>query len=98
MAQEKFTAERRERFLTLLEVGRNQEEALADVGISRATVTKWAARGRTEKGTPAAAFAERYDVVRGGLHSAELRRDDLVRLLERAARKGSIRAIQLLLE
>jgi len=47
----KFTTDLRERFLTQLEHGESIEDAYADVGISRATVTKWAARG--PQGEPA---------------------------------------------
>jgi transposase len=95
----KFTAERRERFLTLLETGRNIEEACADVGVSRATVTKWAAKGRRPGATDdSVEFAFRLDEIRDGQRDANLNDDDLVRLLEKQARKGSVRAIQLLLE
>jgi hypothetical protein len=93
-----FTAERRERFLTLLEAGRNVEEACADVGVSRSTISKWAARGRSGEDTDAAAFAERFDAVREGHTDASLTEADVLRLVERAARRGSVTAMKVLLD
>jgi transposase-like protein len=55
----RFTTERRERFLTLLETGRNVEEVAADVDVNPSTVSRWAARGREGTTKDARAFAER---------------------------------------
>lgn len=93
----RFTPERRGRFLGLLEAGRNVEEACAAVEVSRATVSKWAARGR--QGDPeASALAERFDALREGHGGEPLTDEGLVGLLERSARRGWVRAIQMLLE
>jgi transposase len=94
-----FTPERRERFLTLLGTGRNVEESCAGAGVGRSTVTRWAARGR-ERGADAdaAEFAGRLDEIREGRGAPSLTVADLVRLLEKAARKGSVQAMKLLLE
>ena len=95
----RFTPERRERFLTLIEAGRNVEEACADVGISRATVSKWRAKGRKAEGPcPEAEFAERLDAIAAGEGETRLTADDGVRLLEVAARKGSVQAQKILLD
>jgi hypothetical protein len=95
----RFALERRERFLTLLETGRNVEEACAAVGVGRATVTRWAATGRADPGRAEhAAFADRYDAIREGRGDAGLAVVDVVRLLERAARAGSVQAMKLLLD
>jgi transposase len=96
----KFTIDRRERFLTLLERGFCIEEACADVGISRVTVTKWAARGRgpNPPDDGSAEFAYRLDEIREGKRELRLSQQDVVRLLENAARKGSVQAMKALLE
>jgi transposase len=97
----RFSPERRSRFLGLLEGGRNVEEACAAVGVSRSTVSKWVARGRAGDGE-AAAFAEAFDAIRaadsGRGEDRPLDEDDLVRLLERQARRGSVPAMKMLLE
>ena len=60
-------------------------------------MSKWAARGR--QGDPEASeFAERFDALREGRGDEPLTDDELVGLLERSARRGSVRAIQMLLE
>ena len=92
----RFTPERRERLLTLLETGRSVEEAAADVGINPSTVARWAARGRAGD-EEAVEFAERFDAIRQG-DGERLSEDDVVRLLEQAAKKGSVTAMKVLLE
>jgi transposase len=87
----RFTAERRERFLTLLETGRNVEQAAADVDVNPSTVTRWAARGRAGASTEASTFAKRFDAIRSG-DGERLTEDDVVRALEQAIRKGSVTA------
>jgi transposase len=62
----RFTAERRERFLTLLETGRNVEGAAADVDVNPSTVARWAARGRAGANAEAGEFAKRFDAIREG--------------------------------
>jgi transposase len=89
----KFTAERRERFLTLLETGRNVEQAAADVGVNPSTVNRWAARGRAGATDDARAFAVRLDAIRGGA-GERLTEDDVVRALEQAIRRGSVTAMR----
>lgn len=80
-----------------MEAGRNVEQACAAVEVSRSTVSKWAARGR-QGDREASEFAERFDSLREGRGDEPLTDDDLVALLERSARRGSVRAIQMLLE
>jgi len=92
----KFSSEKRERFLTLLESGRTIGEAAADVGIARQTIFNWRNRGRLGDGEAQVEFAERMDAI--GLEDDGLERADLIRMLEKQARNGSTRAIQLLLE
>jgi transposase len=96
----RFTVDMRERFLTLLERGDSIEDACADVGISRATVTKWAARGRRPDAPDdgSAEFAFRFDELREGRNEPSLSQDDVIRLLEKAARKGSVQAMKHLID
>lgn len=95
----RFTPERRERLLVLLELGRSLEEACASAQITRATVAKWAARGRLpDADAEVADFARRLDAIRVGADGARLTEDDALRLLERAARRGSVAAIKALLQ
>lgn len=99
MAKVTFTADRREKFLELLASGRNQEEACAEVGVSRTTIRNWLARGRSAGGSPEATeFANGFDAIRDLEPYIGLSQEDLIRLLEKAARSGSVRAAQLLLE
>lgn len=94
----RFTPERRERFLTLLETGRTIEDACAEVEISRTTVNKWATRGR--KGDPdAEPFAERFDAVRAAGDAAAVSSvETLVQRMERLSRNGSYQATKFLIE
>lgn len=92
----RFTAEKRERFLTLMESGRTLGEAAGDIGVSRQTIANWRNRGRLGDGEAYVAFAERMDAI--GVDDDGLTQDDLIRMLEKQARNNSIRAIQLLLE
>jgi transposase len=98
MTRIKFDAAARERFLALLGAGRTIEEACATVGISRATVSKWRARGRRPGADDeAAAFAVAFDAIREGRGEQRLTADDALRLLEQSARKGSVQAQRALL-
>jgi hypothetical protein len=80
-AMRRFTAERRERFLTLLETGRNVEEAAADVDVNPSTVARWAARGRAGASEESSEFARRFDLIRAG-DGERLTEDDVIRALE----------------
>ena len=89
----KFSPEKRERLLDLVEEGASIAAAAAEVGISPQTVSTWRTKGRA--GQPVyKEFAERLDSIGDG---PPLTEEDLIELLEQAARRGSLRAIQLLL-
>ena len=89
----RFTSERRERFLTLLEAGRNVEQSAADVDVNPSTVARWAAKGRAGTTDEAREFAERFDAIRQG-DCERLSEDDVRRALEQAVRKGSVTAMK----
>lgn len=93
----RFTSERRERFLTLLETGRNVEQAAADVDVNPSTVARWATRGRAGADEETVAFAERLDAIRDG-DQGELTETDVRRAVELAIRKGSVTAMRLWLD
>lgn len=93
----RFTPERRERLLTLLESGRSLEESCADVGVAKSTVNAWRHQGRKAEGGEKAVFAERLDAIQSGDGEARLSEDDVVRMLERSARNGSVQAMRALL-
>lgn len=99
MSEDKtFNPERREKFLTLIEVGRNVQEAAAEVGVTTTTVYRWADKGRFEEDTDRAEFSERFHAIQTGTNEKRLGKDDLIVLLEKSARRGSVQAIKLLLE
>ena len=94
----KFTAARRERFLTLLGAGRSVEEACAAAEVGRSTVTRRAARGRAPSAaSDEAEFAGCFDAICDGRTDERLTSEDVMRLLERSARQGSVQAQKALL-
>lgn len=96
-APSKFDLERRSRLIGLVEAGVSLEQASEKVGVSVKTINRWVHRGHAGLDGVAGAFAEQLDAARNG-DTGPLTEEDLYRLLERAARRGSVRAIKLLLE
>ena len=94
----RFTAERRERFLQLVEQGITQGEACREVGVGQQTVRRWRLDGREGRSPEAVEFSSRLDSIGDGTSEVPLDVRDLVRLLERSARKGSVNAQKYLLE
>lgn len=94
----RFTEERREQWLSMVEHGHSQQEACAEVGVSPATISRWRLAGRAGRSDEAVMFAGRLDAVVEGTCAVRLTEDDLVRLLEQAARRGSVTAIRTLLD
>lgn len=92
-----FDEERRARLLGLIEAGASLEEAAGRVGITRQTVFRWQARGKTEVGTPAAEFAVRLASARGDDVADVATEEEALRLLTKAARKGSVTAAKALI-
>jgi hypothetical protein len=101
-APSKFTEDRRAAVLEALRAGVSLEDACRPLAVSAGTVSNWLSRGRREQGGAYAAFAADVDRARAG-HERELAErgldmDDLLRLLEGAARHGSVSAAKFLLE
>ena len=97
MAGKPFDPARRARLVGLIEAGVSLEEAARRVGITRQTVFGWQARGKTEVGTPAAAFAEQLASARGDDVADIASEEEALRLLTKAARKGSVTAAKALI-
>ena len=98
MSGVRFTEERRAAWLSLVRSGATQEIANREVGVSTATVRRWLDLGRAETSGARADFARAFDGIGGGEDCEPLDESELVRLLERQARRGSVSAIRLLLE
>jgi len=96
MAASRFTADRRARLLGLIEAGVSIEEASERVGVTPKTVRRWVLRGEHGEDDAAGSFADALEAARVRA-VAPLGEADLVRVLEAAARRGSIRAAELLL-
>ena len=72
--------------------------ACSEIDLSPDTVKGWLARGRREAEGDYRDFADQIEAARTAAHASPLGQDDLVALLEQAARRGSVRAISLLLQ
>jgi hypothetical protein len=67
--------------------------------VSRQTVNAWANRGRlADARADQAEFAERYDAAKLGPDERRLTEAETIRLIERAARKGSVGAMRMMLD
>ena len=97
MAGKPFDEPRRARLVGLIEAGASLEEAAGRVGITRQTVFRLQAKGRTEEGTPAAMFAAQLAAARGEDGADVASEEEALRLLTRAARKGSVTAAKALI-
>src|SRR4051812_9772707 len=103
----RWTPENRVRILEQLRAGATVDEALAVVEVPRPTYDSWLRKGRRADeraaGTLHAQFVVEVDAAKSAAAQVELPSDgplsheDLIRLLERAAAKGNLRAIDLLL-
>jgi transposase len=73
------------------------EQVAEAIDVHPATIRRWLRRGREEPGSIYGRLVEAVDAAGAGRGEA-LTREELVVLLERQARRGNVRAIQLLLE
>ena len=110
MPVQRFTADRREKWLQVVESGATQEDANRKLGVSPVTIARWGKKGRLESDGPAFEFAQRLDALPARKRRpapkslvADQRRgrlslDDLVGLLEDAAIQGNVQAMKYLIE
>jgi len=101
-AESKFDESRRAAVLAGLRAGVSLEDSCRPLDVAPGTVSNWLSRGRREQGGPYAAFAADVDRARAGREREVAERgldtDELLRLLEGAARRGSVTAARFLLE
>jgi len=100
MAASKFTPEICEGLVELVIDGLTIKDAARAMEVREKTVRNWLAKGRSEEGGPYAAFAEAIDEAQ---QEAEVReepmdRDELLLVVSKAARKGSVQAMKLMEE
>ncbi len=101
-APSKFTEGRRAAVLEGLRAGVSLEDSCRALDVAPGTVSNWLSRGRRERSGPFAEFVRDVDRARAE-HERELVErgldtDELLRLLEAAARRGSVAAAKYLLE
>jgi transposase-like protein len=101
-ADSKFTPARTAAVLASLRAGVSVADACLPLDVSPGTVRNWLSRGRREQVGPFADFAAEVDTAREevALRVAEagLGEEDLLRLMEATARRGSVQAAKFLLE
>ncbi len=101
-ARAKFTTARRSAVLAAVRSGVSLEDASRRLDVAPRTVANWISRGRRERSGPYVDFAAAVERARAGhareLASRRLDTEALLRLLERAARNGSVAAAKFLVE
>jgi hypothetical protein len=100
MAASKFTPEILEGLVELVTDGLTIKDAALAMEVREKTVRNWLAKGRSEDDGPHAAFAEAIEEAQ---QEAEVReepmdRDELLLVVSKAARKGSVQAMKLMEE
>lgn len=100
-AESKFTPERRAAILAGLRAGVSVSDSCRFLDLAPGTVRNWLSRGRREQVGPYADFAAEVDAAREEVAhrvaAAGLSEEDLLRLMEAAARRGSVQAAKFLL-
>jgi len=106
----KFTSDRRNEWLKLVEAGATQEDANRQVRVHPATISRWLKTGREAAEGPQFEFAQALDALPKRRRqptpaqlvvkqrTGRLSEADLVMLLEEAATDLNVQAIRLLLE
>jgi hypothetical protein len=100
MAASKFTPEITEGLLELVTDGLTIKDAALAMEVREKTVRNWLAKGRSEEDGPYAAFAEGIEEAQQEAESKEepMDREELLLVVSRAARKGSVQAMKLMEE
>lgn len=100
MAASKFTTEITEGIIDLVSDGLTIKDAALAVEVREKTVRNWLAKGRSEEDGPHAAFAEAIDEAQQEAEQQEepMNREELMLVVSKAARKGSVQAMKLMEE
>lgn len=100
MAASKFTPEMTEGIIELVTDGLTIKDAALAMEVREKTVRNWLAKGRSEEDGPYAAFAESIEEAQQEAESTEepMDRDELMIVVSKAARKGSVQAMKLMEE
>lgn len=94
----KFTAATAGDLVGRLRAGVSIADAARGAGLSERTVETWLRKGRQDPDGRYGDFARRADAARAEAAERPLTEADLVRLLENAAKRGSVQAIRVLLD
>lgn len=96
-APTRFTPEIRGALLERFASGLSLPDAARAVGVNATTLKNWLTRGRKEDGTPHAAFAAAVDAARreAADRPEPMDRDELIRVVSQAARRGNVQAMKL---
>ena len=94
----KFTPYNRAAVVAHLRRGGAMAEVCRDLDVRLKTAEGWLTRGRREEQGDYADFAEKVEAAREEARRANLDEDDVIKLLEKAARKGSVTAMTKLLD
>lgn len=97
MSVSRFTPEARGHLVSAVRAGLSLPDACREIELAPDTAKGWMARGRRESQTDYSDFADQVEAARTAAQARPLDEEDLVALLERAARRGSVRATALLL-
>jgi transposase len=100
MAASKFTPEVTEGILELVTDGLTIKDAARAMEVREKTVRNWLAKGRSEEDGPHAAFAEAIEEAQQEAQDQEepMDREELLLVVSKAARKGSVQAMKLMEE
>lgn len=93
-----FTIEASDAIVEALGEGLSLREGAARAGVKYETARGWLRRGRRAATGELHEFAREVDEARANYATAQLDEPELVKLLERAARKGSVQAAKFLLQ
>jgi len=100
MAASKFTTEITEGLIELIGDGLTIKDAALAMEVREKTVRNWLAKGRSDEDGPHAAFAEAIEEAQQEAEGQEepMDRDELLLVVSKTARKGSVQAMKLMEE
>lgn len=96
MAAARFSPELCKQIVKLFADGLTLGDVATAADVGKPTLERWLTRGRKESGTPHAQFAHDVDAAKkDALESYPMDREELIRVVSRSARRGSIPAMKL---